>query len=460
MYRIMLSSWNRAGARLSLLLSSTLPLALFLTLSMPAHALAQAQPRNAPVDVLSLQQAIDLALAASPDLAAARHESDAVAATIAQAGLLPNPSLSVGVEDTRRQTRTSTLEISQPIELGGKRGARVAAANRAHAVAQAELLGRQADVRAHVVTAFLAVLHAQERLQLAQDTLVTVQRGSGATARRVKAGKVSPVEQTRAHIAELDAQLDADQAAGELALARRSLAAIWGNSGKDSGEDEQPHFARVAGDRATLLALPELPALAALHARLPASPTMQRAEAEVRYRQALAELEQRKRSPDIALNVGVQRDAEVGRNKALLGVSIPLPLFDRNQGNLREALRRTDKARSERQAASLRLVRELTQAHEQLRLARMQARTLAHELLPAAQGAHDATIQGFAFGKFDFLDVLDAQRTLLAARARHLRALLDAHLARAEIERLLGVPLSDSPLTAPRDIDATTHHKG
>src|SRR5690606_14621065 len=140
-------------------------------------------------------------LAASPELSAARHESDAVAATIQHAGLIPNPSVSMGIEDTRRDTRTSTLEISQPIELGGKRAARVTAATRAHEAAQTDLLGRQAEVRAAVITAFFAVLHAQERLQLAEASLDIARRGSEIAGKRVKAGKVSPVEETRARIA-------------------------------------------------------------------------------------------------------------------------------------------------------------------------------------------------------------------------------------------------------------------
>src|SRR5690606_33080668 len=139
-------------------------------------------------------------------------------------------SVSMGIEDTRRDTRTSTFEISQPIELGGKRAARVTAATRAHEAAQADLLGRQAEVRAAVITAFFAVLHAQERLQLAEASLDIARRGSEIAGKRVKAGKVSPVEETRARIAEAGVRLDASQAAGELAVARRKLAATWGRS--------------------------------------------------------------------------------------------------------------------------------------------------------------------------------------------------------------------------------------
>ncbi|GGC01366.1 outer membrane protein CzcC [Oxalicibacterium flavum] len=415
------------------------------------HVLEPAPTRPSalpPVETIGLQQALDLALAASPELSAARHESDAVAATIRQAGLIPNPSVSMGIEDTRRDTRTSTLEISQPIELGGKRAARVTAATRAHEAAQAELLGRQADVRAAVITAFFTVLHAQERLELAEASLDIARRGSEIAGKRVKAGKVSPVEETRARIAEAGVRLEANQAAGELAVARRKLAATWGRG--------QPHFARADG---RMTALPELPALATMEAQLDASPAMQRARAEVQRWEAVSDLEKRKRTPDLTVSFGVQREAELGRNQGLIGVSIPLPLFDRNQGNLLEALRRTDKARDELQAASLRLDGDLAQAHERLNQARIQAGTLEREVLPAAQSAYDAAAKGFEFGKFDFLDVLDAQRTLLQARSQYLRALAEAHTAAAEIERLLG-SAAPSPIPASPHGDAIPHSAG
>src|SRR5690606_560973 len=122
--------------------------------------------------------------------------------------------------------------------------------------------------------------------------------------KRVKAGKVSPVEETRARIAEAGVRLDASQAAGELAVARRKLAATWGRS--------QPHFARVDG---SMTALPELPALAVLEMQLEASPAMQRARDVVLRRDAVSDRGKRKRSPDLTGRGGVQRAPELSRNQ-------------------------------------------------------------------------------------------------------------------------------------------------
>jgi len=272
-----------------------------------AHAQTATLPAS---DTLTLQHAIDLALARNPELTAARHEVQAVAAGITQAGLRLNPTLTAGIEDTRRSTRTSTLEISQTLELGGKRAARVSAATRAHEAALAALRGRELEVRAATVSAFFAVAQAQARQQLAQEALAIAQRGREAAARRVAAGKASPVDQTRAQIAALDVQLEAERATRELAQARHTLAAIVGQG------QNPPQFVRVvvpvdgADER-----LPEgLSGLDnQLHAQLLDAPAMQQAQAEVLHWQAQAQVERRKRHADIAVNVGVQRNAELGR---------------------------------------------------------------------------------------------------------------------------------------------------
>jgi cobalt-zinc-cadmium efflux system outer membrane protein len=378
---------------------------------------------------LTLQAALTLALDVNAELSAARYELKAVEASVLQAGALPNPSLELAVEDTRRETRETTVQFSQPIELGGKRNARLHAAQRGRDAASAELNTKQADVRAAVITAFFDVLAAQERLRLAQESVTLAQRATITAARRVAAGKVSPVEETKARVAESGVRLESVQARSELASARKRLATMWGNPA--------PRFERAEGQ---LDHLPELPELAALSRRLATAPALTRARFEVDRRQALAQVERSRRIPDVTVNLGVKRSEELGRNQAIVGVSIPLPLFDSNRGNVLESLRRADKARDELAATETRLDSELAQAYEKLSMARQEAEALQADVLPGAQSAYDAATTGFEYGKFGFLDVLDSQRTLLQAKSQFLRALSEAHRAAAEINRILGEP--------------------
>lgn len=388
---------------------------------------ACAQAGIEPPTPLTLPAALALADSANADLAAARHELLAEDGAVTQAGLLPNPSLSLERVDTRRDTRETTLLLNQPLELGGKRAARVQAAQRGREGAAAALVQRRAEVRAETAAAWFAVLAAQEQLRLAQQASELAKRAASATGRRVVAGKVSPVEETRAQVAASTVGLELIRAHSTLAAARSRLAALWGNPA--------PRFEQVTGE---IDALPELPALAAQRALLAHAPAMQVAQAELERRQALIQVERSRRTPDVALTVGSRHSEELGRSQAVIGLSVPLPLFDRNQGALLEAARRTDKARDALAATTARLETELVQAREEYASARAQARTLRDEILPGARSAYEATSTGFDYGKFGFLDVLDAQRTLLQAQSHYLTTLADAHRAQAAISRILG----------------------
>jgi outer membrane protein, heavy metal efflux system len=403
---------------------------LFLPLwlaAWPACALAVVEPSAS----LTLPAALALADGAHPDLTAARHDLSAEDGTVQQAGLLPNPSLMMERVDTRRRSsedrRETTIQLSQPLELGGKRAARVQAAQRGREGVAASLALRRAEVRAETAAAWFAVLAAQEQLRLAQQSSELALRAAGATGRRVVAGKVSPVEETRARVAASTVKLELIRAHGTLVTARARLAALWGNP--------SPQFDSVAGE---IGALPELPSLATQRALLAQSPALQVARSELEHRQALAKVELSRRTPDVAINIGSKRSEELGRTQAVFGLSVPLPLFDRNQGAVLAAARQVDKARDGLSATSTRLETELMQAREEYASARAQALALQDEILPGAQSAYDAASTGFEYGKFGFLDVLDAQRTLLQAQSHYLTTLADAHRAQAAISRLLG----------------------
>lgn len=397
-----------------------------------------------PAGPLTLRSAVAMALRANPGLAAASREQDATEAAIVQAGAWPNPTLDAQLEDLRRDNRTTTLQLSQPIELGGKRSARVTAAERARDQAASALAGRRAEIRAATVTAFFDVLTAQERLRLAQDSVGLAQTATRAATNRVAAGKVSPLEETRARVAEAGARVELLQAEGTLRSARQQLAALWGNP--------DPRFTQVEG------AIDQLPAMAPaqdLGVRLAAAPVVVQARLEVERRKALSDLEQAKRIPDVTVSLGAKRvpasDGEVGgnrRNQVVVGLSVPLPIFDTNRGNVAEALSREEKARDDLAAAELQLGTEVAQATERLRSARATAQTLQHDALPGAETAYKAATKGFELGKFSFLEALDAQRTLFQVRAQYLLALADAHRAAGELDRLLGNEGDDiSPMT-------------
>lgn len=405
--------------------SLVLPLGLAALLLSPQFSIVHAQT---PPDVgLTLERAQALAASRSFAVSAAKREVEASDGALQQAGVWRNPELSVSVEDTRSATRTTTTTLDVPIELGGKREARTGAAVAQRELARAELGQTEAQLRADVASAFFEVLVAQERANLMSDSAALAARGADAIGKRVTAGKVSPVDETRARVDAANAQLETAEAISQLEIARHALASLWG--------DPVPDFTKVQGD---IEPLPDRPGMAELAKHLDMSPVLITTRSEVERRGALVAVESSKRAQDLTVSLGAKRDNDLGRTQAILGISVPLAIFDRNQGASYEAVKRAEKARDDHQAARGRVLGELQQASSQLAVARSSAQTLQTTVLPAAQQAYAAATQGFEAGKFGFLDVIDAQRSLLQARARYLTALSNANQAATAIDRLLG----------------------
>lgn len=400
-----------------------------LALGCAAAAAATNPPPALPADAappIDLPAAIRLALE-QPRLRAADHEVAASLAGIEQAGRYPNPTLEYLREGEQAGTRTTTIQLNQPIELGGKRQARVALAQGEAALARSELQALRQEIRAEVVAAFHGVLVAQERQALAAVLAGLAGKSVDVANRQVAAGKVSPVDATRARLAASEARTELNTATAELALARTRLGALVGRPG-----DTLRLAARQDAP------LPSLAPLPLLQARLAQAAPLRRARSAVAAQSAQAQVERAARMPDLTLSVGSQRADDVGRRQAVLGLSVPLPLFDRNSGRLVAALRRADKAREELAAAATALAADLEAAATRYEAAKAEAALLGEEVIPDARSNHALTLKGFEHGKFALLDVLDAQRTLAQAQARRWSALLAAWQAFADIVRITG----------------------
>ncbi len=164
---------------------------------------------------------------------------------------------------------------------------------------------------------------------------------------------------------------------------------------------------------------------------------------ELAERQARLSLAEAMRLPDPTVRFAGRHFSDSDDVAFVVGVSIPLPLFDRNQGGSLAAARDVETARASRDSAELAVRAALAQSYQELAAAFVQAMALQQDALPAAQEAFDGTREGYRRGTFRYLDVLDAQRTLYDLRGRELAALATYHRARADIERLLGEPIEE-----------------
>ena len=419
--------YRPVGAALACLLAAPLA-AVAATDPITSAALsASADVVAGQTERVTLQRAVERAMQTHPALAAAGYEIAASEGALDQARRLRNPEAALTTEDVRRNRATMTAQLNIPLELGGKRSARTRAAELGRDAVTQDAAVLRAELRADVTRTFFDLVIAQERLTLAQASDALAAQAESAAARRVQAGKVSPVEQTKAGVARASAAIELRDAGAELLVAQRALSAFWGGAAAAPEAD---------GSAETL---PIVPAEArqATNA-LDNTPRAVRARLEIDRRQALANVERSKRVPDVTVSVGAKRDSSANNNMAVLGIAVPLPLFDRNQGNLLEAQRLADKAFEDYRALQLEQNATLAQDVARLDAARTAVQSLRQDVLPGAQRAYDAARIGFDAGKFNFLDVLDAQRTLFLARAQYLAALSRAHQAAAGIDRILG----------------------
>ncbi|MEN8158983.1 MAG: TolC family protein [Myxococcota bacterium] len=398
-------------------------------------------PPPEPLGVVRLEDALTAALLRNPELSAGGHELRAREAALLQAGAHPNPTLSLEVEDfagsgdfagfDRAQT---SLVLGQRIELGGKRAARIELASAALGLASWDYEVRRIDMLVRTAGAFVDVLVAQERHRLAAEGLELAQALERAAARRLRAGLGSPADEIRAAVAADVAEVEREHTEHALETARQVLAASWAG--------EAARFDRAEGD---LERLPVVPSLEELAALVEASPGVARWQTELVRRDALRARARSERVPDVTLRVGPRRLSGPDETTLVVGASIPLPLWNRNRGAIAEAEHRLAKAAAETYAARVRTVTALETARVRLEAASEEAAMLKARVLPGTERAVEALRRGYASGRSQQLEVLDAERTRLAAHDQYLGVLRTAHHSAQQIERLTGVPLEVRP---------------
>jgi cobalt-zinc-cadmium efflux system outer membrane protein len=382
---------------------------------------------------LSLNDAISIALKINPGLLAAQLELEARKARISQANAIPNPDFGVFIEDFAGSgqfegfdSSQTTAQLSQRIELGGKRGSRRNEASLNHDIAKAEMEIKRREIISSVRKVFFAVLLSQERVRWMQELLNVSKQFSGVVTERISAGKIPPIDEIKAQSIVSLSEIELNRSTRELESARYELAATMGAS--------EPTFVSVNGELPTAsdLKLEELIQL------LPASPDMKRAETEIEHNNALVAIEKSKSVPDLTVSGGYRKLEATDDSTFVTGVSIPLPLFDRNKSGITEAKKRVQESEQLKSQTQIQIKTLLTKSFQDYTAARLEAQALKDHVLPANQTSFDAISEGYRLGKYGYLDVLEAQRSLFQSRIQLLRALSDISTSAAELERITG----------------------
>jgi outer membrane protein, heavy metal efflux system len=385
-------------------------------------------PLGDATSTLSLDSLEQLALANNPAVSQAAARMTALRGRWTQAGLPPNPTIGyladdIGEDDTAGKQGGF---IGQDFITGGKlrldRNVVYQEIQQAEQVLEATRLRTLTDLR----VAYYAALVAQRRAELAEklvrisDEAVSASRDLLASEQIPRAGLLqSEVEQQTSIIL-------AQTADNELAAAWRQLSAVVGNEISPS---------RLTGE------LTQLPTLLVWNDELvrvtTGSPEMAAAFAEVARSEVALARACREPIPDVSTQVSVQQDNSTGDTVAGVQVGIPLPIWNRNQGGIRQAQAEVIQARRNASRVELDLKRRLAVAYQQYADARARAEIYATQILPKSQETFDLVQRGYRLGELGYLDLISAQRIYSQTNLAYLDALAALWASWSEIQGML-----------------------
>ncbi len=407
------------------------PLLCVYLLCVPALSFAETSYAT-----MSLGQAAEKVLRQNKDLQSFSLELRAHDGRMLQADLLPNPQLSVNPENVIgsrffRQQIQNTVELSQLIELGGKRSKRlgVAEAEKEAALSAYEL--KRNEILSALNIRFVEVLSDQAMLKLMRRAKLLAEGMLRTVRERVKSGGGAGYEEPRTRVLLARAEIDEEHSEHELLSSKRLLASFW---------NEEEIDATLSGD---LLHLSPLPLLDGLYEKLATSPRVLQSQATQRLKRALLSLEEAKRAPDLTVGVGWRYGRSFDDQAAVASVAIPLQIFDRNQGNIAAASALSSAAAIEMEALPVRMKAAVFELYQELKHARTELELMEREILPQAESALRLLQEGYQLGRYSYTDLREAQSAVIENYAAQTKAALKYHTLSIELNQLLGGPNYD-----------------
>lgn len=406
-------------------MSTNVVAALLGVVSVAAFASeAAAQVQAAP---LTREEALERVLADDPNIAAAEAAERAAEAGVSQAGRWNNPTLEIQRENFEgsgiyagSERAETTYSLRQPLELGGDRGARRRIAESERDMARIGAGLERLDVAEDVEHAFIDAQAAEAVRVVADERLATARELADAVDRRVRAARDPFMAGSRAQARLAEAEIEAESARRSAIAARGRLASYWGGSGDFTVEVASFEVLSPVG-------------MLDGHA-----PDLQLAAAQEGRAEAQLRLERARRVPNVDLQAGMREFSETDESALVVGIAVPLQLWDRNSDNVARARAERDRARHQREAFGRAIDRQRAALVNQIETARVEIEGLDARVIPSSEEALRFARDGYARGAFSYIDVLEAQRALSEARLRRIASLRSYHRALASLERLAG----------------------
>lgn len=385
--------------------------------------------------MLVLDQAIAWALEHSPVLGASASRADAATASRSQAGALPNPEISIEADNIYGDgpydgldSAEITYGVSQLVELPGKRGSRVRVAEAEKTKIHYARDGARLDLIRDITIAYAELVAAQRDLAVIEEERNLAAEVRNSVSAKVDAGKEPPIQRNKAEIELSSSDIALERARRAVSTKKKALESLMGGN-----------MGNFTVDAQTLPVLTEPEPFLYYREQLVRTPDVKSFEADVAQAQSALSLEKANAFPDPTLYFGVKQFRQDDRQAFVAGISLPLPVFNINRAGIQRAGHELNAAKLEQRSGQLSLETSLTEAYENFVSAYREASALNNAVLPGAEEAFSFSRQGYDAGKFGYLEVLDAQRTLFDARRQYNEAILDYYKQRAVIERMTAI---------------------
>jgi outer membrane protein, heavy metal efflux system len=393
-----------------------------------ALALSASAPGSAQEPPLTFPAALDLAIANNLDLAAARRGRAVREAEVKTAGQHPNPDL---VFESTKDTPHQMLSLDIPFEPW-KRSRRIDLAREELKLADVDDAVAMQALRRSVRLAFYGLLAAEEGATLAQSMLEVATRVHEVAQARFEEGAAPRLDV-------MGAELGLARAKADLELVRSARVAAQAElNGLLNRPPTWP--LAVAGDLAEGASLP--PVEQAVARAAAGNAQLLAAEREVAIEDRRLGRLKGERLPTPVFSLGAVFDApgefDVGYRA---GVSLAVPIFDRNQGQIAGSLVLADQARTRRDALRRSVEAKAYATHARAQAQRAQVAAYRDTLVPTATTIESLAEEGYRLGRSPVLAVLEAQRTLRDAKSEYLSSLLSLQSTLADLEDVLGGPI-------------------
>ncbi len=328
-----------------------------------------------------------------------------------------------------------TVALSSVIELGDKRSARISVAEARIYQSQWQRQADTLDILGDLTTGYIEALSTQNNILLATESLGLSKQLLQTVENRVSQGAAPEAELLRAEATVAEAEIRLSALNNRFERQKIQLARFWGETA--------PQFTELDGD---LFAFEPSVDFDALYARVQTSPAIQVFAGEDRLREAEVALSRANSRADLSWQVGIRRFEDTGDTALTAGVSIPLFANQRSSANIRSAEANRDALTYNRQDSLLRLRAQLYEAWSLREQNIESVQTIQHQIIPALEQALELTEQAYESGRYQYSNLILAQKELLAAKQRLIDAASNVHLSQALIEQL-----TSEPLTLPSD---------